>query len=215
VDGGRCPACEGDGRVKVEMHFLADVFVPCEACHGKRFKPEILEVRYQGKNIDEVLGMTVEDAIPFFSREGRKLIQRLKILQDLGLGYLRLGQSSTTLSGGESQRLKLAFEMSQTSAQKLLYLFDEPTTGLHYHDIHYLVQAFDRLLERGHSLVVIEHHMEMIRLADYIIDLGPDGGSEGGELVYAGPTAGLVKEPRSFTGKFLKEYLKRIDRGES
>ncbi|MSR77447.1 MAG: excinuclease ABC subunit A [Candidatus Omnitrophica bacterium] len=208
VDGGRCPSCEGEGRIKVEMHFLADVSVPCEACQGKRFKPEILEIHYQGKNVDDVLGMTIDDACQFFHTES-KLIQKLSILRQVGLGYLRLGQSSTTLSGGEAQRLKLAAEMTERSSKHILYLFDEPTTGLHYQDIHYLIQAFDQLLARGHSLVIIEHHMELIRLADYVIDLGPEGGDEGGQMVYAGDVQGLIACPASYTGQYLKQYLER------
>ncbi len=206
VDGGRCATCEGDGRVKVEMHFLADVFVPCEACQGKRFKSEILEVRFRGKNIDEVLNLTVDQVGELFVQEPR-ILKKLQLLQEVGLGYLKFGQSATTLSGGEAQRLKLASEISSSSAGQCLYLFDEPTTGLHYHDIRYLIEAFDRLLNRGHSILVIEHHLELIRLADHIIDLGPEGGSEGGRLVYAGPLAGILEVPGSYTGQCLKNHF--------
>ena len=202
VDGGRCASCRGDGRMKVEMHFLADVFMTCEACHGKRFKPEVLEVKYNGKNLDEVLSLTIEEALSFF-KGNSKLQYKLSLLQKVGLSYLRLGQSATTLSGGEAQRMKLAFEMSEKSSRKLLYLFDEPTTGLHAHDIHYLMQAFQELLDRGHSLVIIEHHMDVIRAADYILDLGPDGGDGGGELVYQGGLNGIKKCHKSHTGKYL------------
>ncbi|MDP3920905.1 MAG: excinuclease ABC subunit UvrA [Candidatus Omnitrophota bacterium] len=208
VDGGRCARCKGEGQIKVEMHFLADVFVRCEECEGKRFRPEVLEIKYEGKNIDDVLAMTIDEAAAFFSRE-RLLIERLEILQKVGLGYLRLGQSATTLSGGEAQRLKIAFEMTQQTANHILYLFDEPTSGLHYHDIQYLMQALDELLERGHSLLIIEHNMEVIRSADFVIDLGPEGGDGGGHLVYSGPLAGLENCPNSFTGQYLKEYKRR------
>ncbi|MCM8775190.1 MAG: excinuclease ABC subunit UvrA [Candidatus Omnitrophica bacterium] len=209
VDGGRCPTCKGDGRLKVEMHFLADVYVPCEHCQGKRFKPEILRVRYLDKNLDDVLSMTVDEAIDFF-RDHTTLTDKLSILTRVGLGYLRLGQSALTLSGGEAQRLKLAFELTQKPACRILYLFDEPTTGLHYHDIHYLIRVFEELLSRGHSLVVIEHNMEIIRCADIVIDLGPEGGQNGGEVLYAGPLQGLMECDNSLTGKYLKRYLERM-----
>lgn len=208
VEGGRCEKCKGDGRIKVEMHFLADVFIPCEACGGKRFKPEILQVRYQEKSIDEILQMTVDEAILFF--EDRELLkEKLDLLQKVGLGYLRLGQSAPTLSGGEAQRLKLAHEMASRPYERILYLFDEPTTGLHYYDISYLMGAFEELLERGHSVLVIEHNMEVIQGADWIIDLGPEGGEEGGRIVYSGPRAGLLKCLPSHTGRFLKNHLAR------
>lgn len=207
VDGGRCAACKGEGRIKIEMHFLADVFVPCEECQGKRFKPEILEIQYEGKNIDQVLAMTVDEACIFFERE-RKITAKLIPLQKVGLGYLRLGQSATTLSGGESQRLKLAYEMNERKGSHLLYIFDEPTTGLHYHDIHYLMQAFDELLRQGHSLIVIEHNMEVIRSSDYVIDLGPEGGDQGGTVVYQGLLRGLLDCAKSYTSQYLHKYLK-------
>ncbi len=207
VDGGRCPVCKGDGRVKVEMHFLADVFVPCEECHGKRFKPEVLEIRFEGKNVDDVLGMTIDDAVHFFARE-KNLIHKLLILQRVGLGYLRLGQSATTLSGGEAQRMKLAYEMSERNSKRILYLFDEPTTGLHFHDIHFLMEALDELLSRGHSLVIIEHNMDIIRSADYVIDLGPEGGEGGGEVLFQGTVKELIQNKKSYTGQFLVKYLK-------
>ncbi|MDD5217124.1 MAG: excinuclease ABC subunit UvrA [Candidatus Omnitrophica bacterium] len=210
VDGGRCDTCKGDGRIKVEMHFLADVFVTCEACQGKRFKEEILDIRYGDKNIDDVLQMTVEEALLFFRGE-KKLEEKLSLLTRIGLGYLRLGQSATTLSGGEAQRLKLAVEMSEKKGQSILYLFDEPTTGLHYHDIHCLIEAFEELLARGHSIVVIEHNMEIIRSADYLIDLGPEGGAEGGDLIYAGPARGILGVPNSYTGRFLKQHVMRFE----
>ncbi|MBI3307516.1 MAG: excinuclease ABC subunit UvrA [Candidatus Omnitrophica bacterium] len=208
VDGGRCPVCKGDGRIKVEMHFLADVYVPCEECQGKRFKPEILDIDYEGKNLDDVLKLTVSEAAQFFAAY-ETLRDKLLLLERVGLGYLALGQSAMTLSGGESQRIKLAWEISERRARHLLYLFDEPTTGLHYHDIHYLMEVFEELLSRGHSLVVIEHNMEVIRSADTIIDLGPEGGEGGGQVVYAGPREGILKCPNSYTGKYLAKYLKK------
>jgi len=218
VEGGRCEECKGDGRLKVEMHFLADVYVPCEACGGRRFKPEVLEIRTLGKSIDEVLQMTVDEALHFFSAGGgpassgkdRPLLrEKLGVLQKVGLGYLRLGQSAPTLSGGEAQRLKLAYEMFSRPYQRILYLFDEPTTGLHYHDISYLMGAFEELLERGHSIVVIEHNMEVIQCADGIIDLGPEGGEGGGRVVYAGPRQGLLNVISSHTGRYLKRHLEK------
>lgn len=208
VEGGRCEECQGDGRIKVEMHFLADVYVPCEACGGKRFKPEVLQIRYLGKSIDEILEMTVDEALHFFLPRPF-LREKLGILQKVGLGYLRLGQPAPTLSGGEAQRLKLAYEMASRSYQRILYLFDEPTTGLHYHDISYLMGAFEELLERGHSILVIEHNMEVIQCADWVIDLGPEGGEGGGRVVYGGPRQGLLDVPSSYTGRYLKRYLEK------
>jgi len=208
VDGGRCPACKGDGRLKVEMHFLADIFIPCEACGATRYKPEVLEIQYEGRNIDEVLSLTVEEALTFFAAHPA-LTGRLNLLKRVGLGYLRLGQSATTLSGGEAQRLKLAVEMFEKKSRHVVYLFDEPTTGLHYHDIHYLMGAFEELLKAGHSLIVIEHNMEVIRCADYLIDLGPEGGDGGGQIVYEGPVSGILKAGRSHTGMQLKKYQER------
>jgi excinuclease ABC subunit A len=207
VAKGRCPVCEGDGAVKVEMHFLADIFVPCEECHGKRFKPEILEIRYQRKNIDEVLNMTVDEAMDFLGERSRGLSEKLSILKKIGLGYLRLGQPTLTLSGGEAQRLKLAYELSLGNFGPSLYLLDEPTTGLHEDDVRHLVRAFEELLERGHSLLVIEHHLGLVRLADHVIDLGPEGGDKGGEVVYQGDVPGLMACEKSYTGRYLKQYL--------
>ena len=206
VEKGRCPVCEGDGAVKVEMHFLADIFVPCEECHGKRFKPEVLEIRYQGKNIDEVLNMTVDEVLDFLPAH-KGLFEKLSVLQRIGLGYVRLGQPTLTLSGGEAQRLKLAFELSAGGSGPSLYLLDEPTTGLHEDDVRHLIRAFEELLDRGHSLLVIEHHLGVIGLADHVIDLGPEGGDQGGEVVYQGLVAGLVECQRSYTGQYLKKYL--------
>jgi excinuclease ABC subunit A len=240
VAGGRCEKCEGAGSVKIEMHFLADVYVTCEECGGSRYQPRILDIRYRGKNIRDVLEMTVDEAIEFFSLPVRqagpdggsnelKASHSLSVLSEVGLGYLRLGQSATTLSGGEAQRLKLASELSHAApspdragdggafesvgfkgrAENLLYLFDEPTTGLHYYDVAALLSAFEKLIKRGHSLCVIEHNMEVIKCADYVIDLGPEGGEKGGEVVYAGPLEGLLKHFLSHTGVALKNYLNR------
>jgi len=209
VDGGRCDVCKGAGQIKIEMHFLADIFMPCEACQAKRFQKQVLDVRFQGKNIDDVLAMTVEEAAVFF-RECKLLKEKLALLIRVGLGYLRLGQSATTLSGGEAQRLKLAEEMATAKPGRVLYIFDEPTTGLHYHDIHYLLTAFRELLTLGHSLVVIEHNMEVIHTADWIIDLGPEGGDQGGHLVYAGPRDGIYAVEESFTGQYLKKHRERL-----
>jgi excinuclease ABC subunit A len=214
VDGGRCEMCEGEGIIKVEMQFMADVYLTCEACHGKRFKDEILEVSYHEKNIYDILEMTIDDAIDFFethiseSKIERKIIEKLKPLQDVGLGYVKLGQSSSTLSGGEAQRIKLAsFIGKGKSLQPILFIFDEPTTGLHFHDVKKLLKAFDALIENGHSLVVIEHNLDIIKCADWVIDLGPEGGDEGGQLVFAGVPEDLVKCKHSYTGKYLKDKL--------
>ncbi len=207
VAKGRCPVCEGDGAVKVEMHFLADIFVPCEECRGKRFKPEILEIRYDGKNIDDILNMTVDEALDFLGRH-KWLAEKLSVLQKIGLGYLRLGQPTLTLSGGEAQRLKLAYELSAGASGPSLYLLDEPTTGLHEDDVRYLVRAFEELLNHGHSILVIEHHLGLVRLADHVIDLGPEGGERGGEALYQGDVAGLMECEKSYTGRYLKKYLR-------
>lgn len=206
VPGGRCERCEGAGFLKVEMHFLADVYVTCETCRGSRYQDQVLDIRYHGKNIQEVLQLTIDEAVRFFSAEER-VVEKLSILVDMGLGYLRLGQPATTLSSGEAQRLKLAAEMSHNHASNLLYLFDEPTTGLHYHDVELLLSAFDRILKKGHSICVIEHNMEIIKCADYVIDLGPEGGDKGGEIVYGGSVEGLMKSAVSYTGQYLKKYL--------
>ncbi|MBI4395199.1 MAG: excinuclease ABC subunit UvrA [Candidatus Omnitrophica bacterium] len=206
VPGGRCEKCEGGGVVKIEMHFLADVFITCDACGGSRYQSHLLEIRYHGKNIREVLDLTIGQALEFFGDEP-KISDSLSILSRVGLGYLKLGQPATTLSGGEAQRLKLASELSAATKNNLLYLFDEPTTGLHYYDITFLLSAFETLLKAGHSICVIEHNMEVIKCADYVIDLGPEGGEGGGEVVYAGPLEGLSREPRSHTGKALRKHL--------
>ncbi|HEX6974873.1 MAG TPA: excinuclease ABC subunit UvrA, partial [Vicinamibacterales bacterium] len=206
VPGGRCEACEGEGEVKVEMQFLADVFVPCEQCEGKRFKPQVLEVKYRGRDIDQVLDMTVREALTFFS-SSPKVLRRLQVLDEIGLGYLRLGQPATTLSGGEAQRIKIAAHLSSHTGDRVLYILDEPTTGLHFDDIAKLLAAFKKLLAAGHSLLVIEHNLDVIKTADWIVDLGPEGGEEGGQLVAAGTPEQLVKVPESHTGRYLAEVL--------
>lgn len=203
VDGGRCPVCKGNGQIKVEMHFLADVFVECEACRGTRYTDKVLSVQYKGLNIHEVLQMSVDDALEFFS-DVPAVISKLQVLSDVGLGYLSLGQPATTLSAGEAQRMKLASELKDSNKTNMLFLFDEPTTGLHYHDINYLMKAFEKLLERGNSIIVIEHNLEVIRCADHVIDLGPEGGCMGGDVVYQGDVEGLMKVKKSYTGKYLR-----------
>jgi excinuclease ABC subunit A len=202
--GGRCEACEGMGYVQIEMHFMADLFVRCEHCEGQRFGPQVLEVRYRGKNIAEVLEMTVDEALSFF-HDTPALGEKLYVLKRVGLGYLRLGQPAPTLSGGESQRLKIARALSQRGEGSLLYLLDEPTTGLHPDDVAKLLRVLHDLVERGHTVLVIEHHLDVVRCADWVIDLGPEAGSGGGEIVYAGPPEGLVAEPRSWTGRCLRD----------
>ena len=207
-DGGRCEECKGEGTITVSMQFMADLKLPCESCHGKRFKNEILEVKFHGKNIHDILEMTVGDAINFFQEHGQKRIaENLQPLQDVGLAYIKLGQSSSTLSGGENQRVKLAYYLSRQSDRPTMFIFDEPTTGLHFHDIKKLLKSFEKLLERGHSLVIIEHNMDVIKCADYLIDLGPEGGDEGGYLVCAGTPEEVAACKESHTGKFLKEKL--------
>jgi excinuclease ABC subunit A len=206
IPGGRCETCEGDGTVTVEMQFLADVELVCEECKGMRFKPGVLEVRYKGKNIYEVLQMTVREALSFFSAVPR-ITNKLKALQEVGLGYLRLGQSATTLSGGEAQRIKLASYLSRQTTQKALYIFDEPTTGLHFDDIHKLLVAFRKLLQTGATLLVIEHNLDVIKTADWIIDLGPEGGLKGGSVVAFGTPEQIARVPESYTGRYLQTVL--------
>ena len=206
--GGRCDECKGEGTVSIEMQFMADLVLECESCHGKRFKSDILEVKYQDKSIYDVLEMTVDDALKFFSENNQtKIVKKLKHLSDVGLGYVKLGQPSSTLSGGESQRVKLAYFLSLENVKPTLFIFDEPTTGLHFHDIRKLIDIFNVLIKKGHSLVIIEHNMEVIKNADYIIDLGPEGGVNGGEIVVAGTPEEVAKCPASHTGHFLKKYL--------
>jgi excinuclease ABC subunit A len=209
VDGGRCEVCKGEGAINVEMVFMADVQLPCDACNGKRFKKEVLEVYFEGKNIDNILTMTVDDSLEFFKTANlTKIVQKLQPLQDVGLGYVQLGQSSSTLSGGEAQRIKLAsFLVKGSTKDKALFVFDEPTTGLHFHDIKKLLTSFDALIDKGHSIIVIEHNLDMIKCADYIIDLGPEGGENGGQILAIGTPEEIIKNKASITGKYLKEKL--------
>lgn len=211
VEGGRCEECQGEGTIKVEMQFMADIVLECEHCRGKRFKEDILEVKYSGKNIYDVLEMTVDEALEFFGRQAKstekKIINKLQPLADVGLGYVKLGQSSSTLSGGESQRVKLASFLALDKTASTMFIFDEPTTGLHFHDIRKLLDAFNALVEKGHSIVIIEHNMEVIKSADWVIDLGPEGGDEGGNIVFEGIPEDLISCTASYTGKFLKEKI--------
>jgi len=205
--GGRCEACQGAGANLIEMHFLPPVLVECDVCRGKRFNRETLQVKYKGKNIAEVLDMTIDEAIEYFG-DNYFITDKLKVLQSVGLGYIKIGQSATTLSGGEAQRIKIAKELTHTLGKRTLYLLDEPTTGLHYYDIDMLLNVLNKLVEKGNSVLVIEHNMHMLKSMDYIIDLGPDGGEAGGKIVAAGEPEDIVREPESITGKYLKEYLK-------
>ncbi|NLL53301.1 MAG: excinuclease ABC subunit UvrA [Peptococcaceae bacterium] len=213
VKGGRCEACRGDGIIKIEMHFLPDVYVPCEVCHGQRYNRETLEVTFKGKNIAQVLDMTVEEALDFFSAVPR-ISRKLQTLYDVGLGYIKLGQPATTLSGGEAQRVKLATELSRRSTGKTLYILDEPTTGLHIADVDKLLTILHRLVEAGDSVLVIEHNLDVIKTADYIIDLGPEGGARGGEVVTAGTPEEVAACPQSYTGQFLRKYLPQVEVGQ-
>ena len=206
--GGRCEACAGDGIIKIEMHFLPDVYVPCEVCHGKRYNRETLEVKYKGKSIYDVLNMTVEEACDFFSNIP-SISRKMETLRDVGLGYIRLGQPSTELSGGEAQRIKLAAELSKRSTGKTIYILDEPTTGLHFADVHKLVDILARLTEGGNTVIVIEHNLEVIKTADYIIDMGPEGGAGGGTVVAAGTPEEICEVEESYTGQYLKGILER------
>lgn len=212
VPGGRCEECQGEGIIKVEMQFMADVYLECEHCKGKRFKEDVLEIRYRDKNIYDILEMTVNQAVEFFSTESghseRSIVDKLQKLVDVGLGYIKLGQSSSTLSGGESQRVKLASHLSRENAEPTLFVFDEPTTGLHFHDIHKLMESLNALIDRGHSVLIIEHNMDVIKCADHVIDLGPEGGSEGGNVVFSGTPEELVKCKESYTGKYLQEKIR-------
>jgi excinuclease ABC subunit A len=208
VKGGRCEACQGDGVIKVEMHFLADVYVPCDVCRGKRYNRETLEIRFKGKNIQEVLDMTVEDALPFFSAVPT-VQPKLQTLLDVGLSYVRLGQSATTLSGGEAQRVKLAKELSKRATGRTLYILDEPTTGLHFADIAQLLVVLHRLRDEGNTVIVIEHNLDVIKTADWVIDLGPEGGDGGGRIIATGTPEGVAAHPSSYTGRYLKGALER------
>ena len=213
-EGGRCEECKGEGKITVEMQFMADITLECEACHGKRFKAEVLDVEYRGANIYDVLEMTVNQAIEFFEQsplaQEKKIVKRLKPLQDVGLGYIKLGQTSSTLSGGENQRVKLAYYLGQEKQQPALFVFDEPTTGLHFHDIKTLLKAFNALIEKGHTVVIVEHNMDVIKCADYVIDLGPEGGKDGGYLVCAGTPEEIITCKESYTGKYLREKLEIV-----
>jgi excinuclease ABC subunit A len=215
ADGGRCDECKGAGVITVEMQFMADLVLECEACHGHRFKHDILDVRFKGKNVDDVLNMTISEAVEFFeegvgSQECKTIVKRLKTLEDVGLGYIKLGQNSSTLSGGENQRVKLAYFIGQEKSEPTLFIFDEPTTGLHFHDIKRLLDAFNALIARGHTILVIEHNMEVIKCADHVIDLGPDGGDQGGSLVVAGTPEEVAVCKESITGRYLKEKIKKV-----
>jgi excinuclease ABC subunit A len=213
VSGGRCDHCEGEGEVTIEMQFMADIKLLCEVCKGKRFKDEVLEVEYRGKSIYDVLELTVEDAIDFFEKDQkvnavRKLVEKLAPLKEVGLGYVKLGQSSSTLSGGEAQRIKLASFLSKGGKQEhTLFIFDEPTTGLHFHDVNKLLDAFNALINKGHSILVIEHDMDVIKCADWVIDLGPEGGEEGGYVVAFGTPEQIARQENSYTGRYLKNKL--------
>ena len=206
VKGGRCEACQGDGMIKVEMHFLADVYVKCDVCNGKRYNEQTLEIKYKDKNIDDILNMTVEEALEFFDAHPA-IKKKLVTLNDVGLGYITLGQSALTLSGGEAQRIKLAKELSKRSTGKTLFILDEPTTGLHFADIELLLNVLEHLKKQGNTVVVIEHNLDVIKTADWIIDLGPEGGSDGGKIVAQGTPENISKIKESFTGMYLKEIL--------
>ncbi|MCL4527478.1 MAG: excinuclease ABC subunit UvrA, partial [Gammaproteobacteria bacterium] len=208
VKGGRCEACEGDGVIRVEMHFLPDIYVPCDVCGGKRYKRETLDVHYKGKNIHEVLEMTVEDARAFFDPVPA-VARKLQTLLDVGLGYLRLGQSATTLSGGEAQRVKLSRELSRRDTGRTLYILDEPTTGLHFHDIALLLEVLQKLADAGNTIVVIEHNLDVIKTADWVIDLGPEGGSGGGQIIATGTPDEVAHNSQSHTGHYLARHLHR------
>jgi excinuclease ABC subunit A len=208
VKGGRCEACSGDGLVKIEMHFLPDVYVPCDVCHGKRYNRETLEVTYKGKNISDVLDMTADEAVSYFENLPR-LRRKAETLVEVGLGYIKLGQASTTLSGGEAQRVKLATELSRVSTGQTIYILDEPTTGLHAADVHKLIQVLQLLVDAGNTVVVIEHNLDVIKTADYIIDLGPEGGDQGGYVIATGTPEEVAENPASFTGIYLKPMLQR------
>ena len=211
VKGGRCEACHGDGIIKIEMQFLSDVYVPCEVCHGARYNRETLEVRYKGKNISDVLNMTVEEAVPFFENHD-KILRKLKTLQEVGLGYIHLGQQATTMSGGEAQRVKLSTELMRRGTGNTLYILDEPTTGLHSEDIRKLLIILQKLVEQGNTVVVIEHNLDVVKVADYIIDLGPEGGNRGGEVVAVGTPEDICKVKKSYTGEYLQPVIERTKR---
>ena len=206
MKGGRCEACQGDGLVKIEMHFLPDVYVPCDVCRGRRYNRETLEVRFKGKNIADVLDLTVAEAMEYFANQPR-VKAKLETLNDVGLGYIHLGQSATTLSGGEAQRVKLATELSKRDTGRTLYILDEPTTGLHFEDVRLLLEVLHRLVEKGNTVVVIEHNLDVVKTADWVIDLGPEGGDAGGRVVAAGTPEQVARRPDSHTGRALAPLL--------
>ena len=208
VKGGRCEACQGNGEIAVEMHFLPTVYVPCEVCNGKRFMKETLDIKYKGKNVYDILQMTVEEGLKFFE-DIPAVSDRLSTLQEVGLGYLQLGQSATTLSGGEAQRVKISSELYRAHLQKTIYLLDEPTVGLHYEDVRKLIEILQRLVEKGNTVVVIEHNLDLIKSADYIIDIGPDGGARGGKIVAKGTPEDVARNEKSYTGQYLKRALEK------
>ena len=214
VKGGRCEACQGDGVIKIEMHFLPDVYVTCDVCHGKRYNRETLDVTFKEKSIADVLDMTVEEAVEFFAAVPA-VRDKLATLKEVGLGYIKVGQQATTLSGGEAQRVKLAKELSRRATGRTLYILDEPTTGLHFHDVAKLLEVLHSLVDQGNTVAVIEHNLEVIKTADYVIDIGPEGGDGGGEIVATGTPEDIVTEPRSWTGRFLKELLLRRPAGKA
>jgi excinuclease ABC subunit A len=211
VPGGRCETCQGDGFQKLEMYFFEDVYVSCQECEGRRYRPDVLSVRYRGRSIADVLQMTVDEAVDFFASVAG-LARRLRTLQETGLGYLRLGQPATTLSGGEAQRLKIAAELAARSGGEMLYILDEPTTGLHLDDVKKLLGVLNRLVDANNTVVMVEHHLDVIRAADHVVDLGPEGGEEGGEIVAEGPPEVIAQTPGSYTGKFLAELLPKNGR---
>ena len=213
--GGRCEQCQGEGTIKIGMQFMADVVLTCDACDGRRFKQEILDIKYRGKDICDVLDMSIDEAIEFFGAESqsnntcRRIVERLRPLEEVGLGYVKLGQSSSTLSGGESQRVKLASFLTKDSGNSgILFIFDEPTTGLHFHDIKRLLKAFDALVNNGHTVVIVEHNMDVIKCADHVIDLGPEAGDMGGEVVFEGTPEELLSCKSSYTANYLKQHIK-------
>ena len=211
TEGGRCEECKGEGTITIPMQFMADIEVPCEVCHGKRFKQEVLDVEYRGKNIYDFLEMTVNQAIEFLSESNgtqeKRIIKKLQPLKDVGLGYIKLGQSSSTLSGGENQRVKLAYYISLDKHEHTMFIFDEPTTGLHFHDISTLLKSLNRLVEKGNTVIIIEHNMDVIKSADWLIDIGPEGGDAGGNIVAQGTPEQVAKTKDSYTGNFLKDKL--------
>ena len=208
AEGGRCEECKGEGTVTVEMQFMNDLVLECESCHGRRFKQEVLDVLFHEQSVYDILNMTINQAVEFFTQHGeKKIVQRMKPLQDVGLGYIKLGQTSSTLSGGENQRIKLAYYLSQEKSVPTMFIFDEPTTGLHFHDIKKLLAAFNALIERGHTIVIIEHNLDVIKCADHVIDLGPEGGDAGGNIVAEGTPEEVAACTSSYTGQYLREKI--------